>query len=652
MTNQTRRTALKSIGATCAASISLPAKLFSALHCSGKPIRLGVIADLHGGFAVDAETRLDAFLEAMAGKDCDALIQLGDFAYPNQKHQSYADKFNAAHDQTIHVIGNHEFDHGLTRDDCFRAWGIETAYFARDLEGFRMLVLDGNEKGSPDYQGGYHSYIGDQQKNWLTAELKATDRPVVILCHQPLAGNSAIDNATKIQELLAQHKDKIVLCIHGHSHVDSLLQVDGVNYLHVNSASYYWVGGETRMAYYKDPLFTTITIDPSKLTVEVESQTSSWAGESPATIGYFDRDDAPPETIVTPAIRGRLVKVRGRNPLVVSAKGPEPKILNKIQEDESSLKVMTWNIWGRLNQDPRYTVDNKTARQRTIEIIFESGADVIAMIETYGSAADIAKALKFHHYTPAADANLCIFSRYPLTDIEPLNGLSPFSFIAATATLPGGQQIRVYDIWLTSSGRHIVEIKNKKLSDQDFCAGDDVRFEMLDKFLEHEDLKRHLDNSESVPVIVAGDFNCVSHLDHTVGTRHSKLNKSRVLPIKVSKAMHKAGFEDTYRQSNPDIFDSTLGHTWTTVGMGYVYKDGKGFVPVEENPEPEYRNPYARIDYIYAMGSRMKPVNSAVITNHPSQSTRSFPEFPSDHAAVITEFHIRQATQEQQLRNG
>jgi exonuclease III len=303
---------------------------------------------------------------------------------------------------------------------------------------------------------------------------------------------------------------------------------------------------------------------------------------------------------------------------------------------------MTWNIWGQLNQDPKYTIHSKTARDRTIEIIRQSAADVVAMIETYGSAADIAKALDFHYYTPSAAANLCIFSRYPLTDVEPLTGLSSFSFIAATVNLPGGTKVRVYDIWLTSGGRHIVAIKDKQLSDADYCAGDDLRFDQLQKFLAHADFRKHTANSDQVPVIVAGDFNCVSHLDHTVVTRQSKLNQSRVLPIKVSKTMHKEGFSDTFRQSNPDILDSTLGHTWTTVGTGYQYVSGKGFVPVKEHPQPEYRDPYARIDYIYAIGSRLEAINSRVISHHRSQSERSFPEFPSDHAAVLTEFQIRQ----------
>ncbi|MFK7768168.1 MAG: endonuclease/exonuclease/phosphatase family protein [Mariniblastus sp.] len=630
MRNQTRRSALKTIGATCGAfSLPVPGRLF-ANQDSNKPIRLGVIADLHGGLAVDAETRLDAFLTTMKGIETDALIQMGDFAFPNKKHQSFADKFNAAHDNTIHVIGNHEFDFGLTREDCFKAWGIKSAYYCRDVQGIRLIVLDGNETGSPT-QKGYPSFIGKQQIAWLESELVAADRPLLILSHQPLAGEYAVQNADKIQELLTRHREKILLCINGHTHVDSLLQVDGVNYLHINSASYNWVGGETRMAYYEDPLFTTITINSEKLLVRVEAKISTWKGTSPTDIGYFDRSDAPPETIVVPAIRGRQLNVRE----------------NKIQttpiareSTKTNLRVMTWNIWGRLNQEPRYTIDNKTARQRTIEIIRDSGADIVAMIETYGSATDIAAALGFHHYTPAADANLCIFSRYPLTDIEPLKELSAFSFIAATVNLPGGQKVRVYDIWLTSGGRHIVEIKNEKLTDKDFCDGDDLRAEQLQTFLTHDDFKKHVANSVEVPVIVAGDFNCVSHLDHNEGTRQSNLNQARTLPIKVSKAMHKAGFSDTYRQSNPDILDSTLGHTWTTVGMGFQYVAEKGFVPVKENPEPKYRDPYARIDYIYSIGSRLEPQTSTVIAHHPSQSERSFPEFPSDHAAVLTEFRI------------
>jgi predicted phosphodiesterase/exonuclease III len=580
MPHPNRRTALKTI-ATTGLTIPLASNLFTLGTSPRKTIRLGMIADLHGGLAVDAAKRLDAFLESMATLELDGLVQLGDFAFPNQQHQEFADKFNAAHETTIHVIGNHEFDFGLTRDDCFKAWGIEAAYYRQDIEGIRILVLDGNEKGSPSYTSGYHSYIGKQQQQWLLDELEAADRPVVILSHQPLAGESAIDNAQEIHKLLAPFRDKIAVCINGHSHVDSLLIVDGVTYLHLNSASYYWVGGEKRMAYYQAALFATLTIDLAKSQITIEGRSTQWKPDnSPRTLNYVERDSSPPETIVVPAIRDRTISNVANGPIVQTnplAEGKKP---------DKSLKVMTWNIWGRLNQEPRYTLDDKTARRRTIEIIRDSGADIVAMIETYGSASDIAEALGFHYYTPSKDANLCLFSRFPLSDFGTPEGLSAFSFIAATATLPDGQKIRLYDIWLTSSGRHIVKIKDKSLSDQDFCDGDDVRFTMLEKFLQHAQVQKDMANAEVVPLIVAGDFNCVSHLDHTQATRHSKLNHSRVLNTKVSKAMYHAGFDDSYRDANPDVLDSTLGHTWTTVGMGFVYESDKGFVPVEKNPEP------------------------------------------------------------------
>ena len=108
-----RRTALKTLGAISASSaipsLALAQEKEAPLTA---PLRFGLIADLHGGLAQDAESRLDSFLSVMSEEPCDGLIQLGDFAFPNDKHQVYADKFNAAHDQTIHVIGNHEFEYG------------------------------------------------------------------------------------------------------------------------------------------------------------------------------------------------------------------------------------------------------------------------------------------------------------------------------------------------------------------------------------------------------------------------------------------------------------------------------------------------------------------------------------------------------------
>lgn len=306
-----------------------------------------------------------------------------------------------------------------------------------------------------------------------------------------------------------------------------------------------------------------------------------------------------------------------------------------------NLSVMTWNIWGKLNQDPRYTIDGLTARQRMIEILQTSKADIIAMIETYGSAQDIADDLGFYYYTPGGGANLSIFSRYKLTHVGTPQGLSSFSFIGATANLSQTTKIRIYCIWLTSGGRHIVEIKNKELSDEDFVSGDNVRSQMIHKFLNHQEVKADMERFETTPIIVAGDFNCVSRLDYSDSAE--SLNYGRILEATPTHdIMIQKGFVDAFRKVHPKITKKTLGHTWTTVGEDFIYKSGKGFVALngEKNPSPEYRNPYARIDFIYAKGNLL-PQKASVIKNFRNHHNRNFPEFPSDHAAVLVSFEVK-----------
>ena len=310
------------------------------------------------------------------------------------------------------------------------------------------------------------------------------------------------------------------------------------------------------------------------------------------------------------------------------------------EPEPRTLTVMTWNIWGRLNQDPRYTIDGLTARQRTIEIIKGSNVDIIAMVETYGSARDIANALGFHHYTPAPGANLSLFSRYELTDFGTPEGLSSFSFIRATAKISATEKVKVYCIWLTSGGRHIVEIKNEELSDKAFIDGDNIRLRMMRKFLNHPEVKADVAGHETVPVIVAGDFNCVSRLDYSESSK--ALNYGRVFgATPTHDLMMESGFVDAFRRIYPKVTKDTLGHTWTTVGPDFVYESGRGFVPVKggSHPRPHFTNPYARIDFIYALGS-LRPKSAAVIKNFRDHGTRSFPEFPSDHAAVVASFEL------------
>ena len=175
---------------------------------------------------------------------------------------------------------------------------------------------------------------------------------------------------------------------------------------------------------------------------------------------------------------------------------------------------------------------------------------------------------------------------------------------------------------------------------KEFNIGDQNRYNHIEELLQHPDFKRDVANEDETPVIVAGDFNCVSHFDYIQQTKDNGLNYSRILPNKTSLAMKEAGFTDSYRFIHPILTKETLGHTWTTVGQGYTYKSGQGFVPVDVNPNPKYQDPYARIDFIYSAGKKIKLIKSRTIKHHFSNTTRSFPEFPSDHGAVLTTFSI------------
>lgn len=304
-----RRNTLKTLAAA-SCSFLLPQAVHAKLNKLNSKISLGLIADPHIGFVPKAEDRLDAFLKEMRSVKPNALIQLGDFAHPNEKLKPVAEKFNAAHQHTFHVIGNHDLDHGLKTQDAVRVWAMPAPYYSKVVDGLKIIVLDGNDKGSPTHatHGGYPSYIGPEQVTWLKQQLENASQPVLIVSHQPLAGRGAVDNAEDIQKILSQHKDKIVLSINGHSHLDCHLEVGGIHYLHINSASYYWLGGKVRLAQYKDPLFATLTIDPKMATVSLLGRESEWLDGTPEDVDYFKGKHAGMEDIVVPKISPRLVK--------------------------------------------------------------------------------------------------------------------------------------------------------------------------------------------------------------------------------------------------------------------------------------------------------------------------------------------------------
>ena len=315
-----RRDFFRSTGVV-ATSILLPRQVMAALSKIKKPIKLGMIADLHQDVMHDGPARLKAFLDAMKEEKPDALLQLGDFAYPTKKNEVVTKAFEKAHPKALHVLGNHEIDGGHSFDQVAKLWGMKGRYYTENVNGLDLIVLDGNEKPK-NHKRGYPAHIGQKQLEWLEKQLKNLKGPILVISHQPLAGPGSIDNAGEVQALLDAAADKVLLAVNGHTHIDHVARAGKLSYLHVNSASYKWVGGSHRnksyppevhskfrwVEYtcpYRDSLFATLTLDPAKGRIELKGRESQWVGKSPSQLAIPTKYGLTNGKEICPKIRSR-----------------------------------------------------------------------------------------------------------------------------------------------------------------------------------------------------------------------------------------------------------------------------------------------------------------------------------------------------------
>lgn len=264
------------------------------------------------------------------------------------------------------------------------------------------------------------------------------------------------------------------------------------------------------------------------------------------------------------------------------------------------LKVMTFNIW----HGGRETGEEEGPR-RVVDVIRDSGADVVAMQETYGSGARIAEALGYHLYLRSA--NLSIMSRYPIVDT--LDAYEPFNSGAVIIDVHG-KQVVVASNWLNFPFDYWDMLEKDEPIDsaqwQRAFSGEKntgILREILNK------LNPAIENSGRIPVIICGDFNSGSHLDWIKDARD--LNKGYVMPFPATLLMESRGFTDAYRA----IYQAPLmcrGITWT---------------PIRQEAHQD------RIDYVFYKGSSIRPTAAEVINTHAEV-------FPSDHAAVVVTFYL------------
>jgi predicted phosphodiesterase len=286
-------------------SISAKAKKYDS-------IRIGMCTDVHLSTMHDSEYRITTFIDAMKREKPDFIIELGDFCTPEPKYAKYFDIWNSYPGEKYHVIGNHEMDGGTSREKAVAYRGMKNSYYSFDKNGFHFIVLDGNDKKSPDAKG-YQQYIGPEQLAWFKTDLAASKYPVIIFSHQGLAHYGSADqeygveNYKVIQGLLEAHNaknsgSKVVACFNGHTHYDYAENINGIWYITITSMSYHWLGDNyVNIQYgdevdrnfkwikytspFKEPLFTIVEIS-TKGTIKIDGKKTEWVGKTPWEMGY------------------------------------------------------------------------------------------------------------------------------------------------------------------------------------------------------------------------------------------------------------------------------------------------------------------------------------------------------------------------------
>lgn len=292
---------------TLAAGTVLPLPIAATPSSNSQKLRIGLITDIHKDIIHDADTRLKAFVDAMNQEKADAVIQLGDFCIPKPANRPFLESFNGFAGPKYHVIGNHEMDGGFKREDVVAFFGMPQRYYSFDLGSCHFIVLDANDMPE-GWKGGYPAHLAADQVAWLAKDLAATELNTFIFSHQSLEHPSCIDNQEDVRKIIAgarnaEGKQKVAACFNGHWHIDHARRIDGIPYIHLNSASYFWMGSKWKTerltpelakqfphvsatAPYAEVLYTVLEIDPATAGFRLRASKSEWMKPGPAELNY------------------------------------------------------------------------------------------------------------------------------------------------------------------------------------------------------------------------------------------------------------------------------------------------------------------------------------------------------------------------------
>ncbi|MGI9516519.1 MAG: endonuclease/exonuclease/phosphatase family protein [Pirellulaceae bacterium] len=278
-------------------------------------------------------------------------------------------------------------------------------------------------------------------------------------------------------------------------------------------------------------------------------------------------------------------------------------------QEPPDLSVMAWNIWHGGRED-----GEQIGPQKVIQIIRDSQVDLVAMQETYGSGELISEALQFHFHPRGT--NVSIHSRWPV--VEDLSVFEPFKCVGALIELPDKRRVAFYSIWLPYNNDVWVDGSRDPNDVEKMLQACEASRADLQTI--KQQIHERLDQPQyaDVPIIIAGDFNSMSHRDYIESATDQY---GVVVDWPTSHVLADEGYRDAWRETRPEV-DRTADRTWSP-----------RFTEQEQD----------RIDFVYYRGGGLQATDSQRIDSYQDG-------FPSDHAAVVTRFDWPPITAENQLR--
>jgi predicted phosphodiesterase len=230
---------------------ALPSARLFADDDSGKTtLRIGLVTDLHYADKPPAGSRhyretLDKLAEAARQFDREQpafVVELGDLidaADSVATEQRWLERinreFSAISKDRHYVLGNHCVDM-LTKEEFLDGVERERSYYSFDRGGFHFVVLDacfrsdGRPYGRKNFQW-TDPNIPAAELEWLAADLKATDKPVIVFVHQRLdvSTEHGVKNAAEVRRVL-EASGRVRAVFQGHSHQNDYREINGIHY--------------------------------------------------------------------------------------------------------------------------------------------------------------------------------------------------------------------------------------------------------------------------------------------------------------------------------------------------------------------------------------------------------------------------------------